>query len=94
MAIFDYCFAEEVAEPEIEAFAAFVEQVQNEDTALCQSVNTGLRSGMIDRGVLLPSKERALIHFQRLVSNALGASWQHRSDQQLYGHGHANAHDD
>ena len=71
IAVFDYCFTDEVSRDEVEAFAAFVEQVQVEDTALCEAVQVGLGSGMLERGRLLLSKESALRHFQALVAQAL-----------------------
>jgi phenylpropionate dioxygenase-like ring-hydroxylating dioxygenase large terminal subunit len=67
LAIFDYCFVDDVDDGEVAKFAAFIEQVQNEDTALCESVQVGLRSGAFDQGRLMLSRESALRHFQRLV---------------------------
>ncbi len=71
LAIFDYCFLDGTPESEIDDFAAFVDQVQREDTALCESVQRGLRSGVFDQGRLMLSRERALRHFQNLVRAAL-----------------------
>jgi choline monooxygenase len=69
--VFDYCFVDSVTDAEVDDFAAFVDQVQLEDTELCESVQTGLRSGMFDRGKLMLPQERALGHFQRLVAAAV-----------------------
>ena len=66
LAIYDYCFADSVPEREIEDFTRFIDQVQEEDVVLCESVQRGLRSGFFDRGRLMRS-ERALAHFQKLV---------------------------
>ena len=66
LAIYEYCFAESVPEQEIEDFTRFIDQVQEEDVVLCESVQRGLRSGFFDRGRLMRS-ERALAHFQKLV---------------------------
>ena len=66
LAIYEYCFAESVPEREIEDFTRFIDQVQEEDVVLCESVQRGLRSGFFDRGRLMRS-ERALAHFQKLV---------------------------
>jgi len=45
--------------------------VQREDTELCESVQRGLRSGRLERGLLVPGREDGLRHFQRLVEAAL-----------------------
>ena len=66
LAIYEYCFAESVPDQEIEDFTRFIDQVQEEDVVLCESVQRGLRSGFFDRGRLMRS-ERALAHFQKLV---------------------------
>ena len=66
LAIYDYCFADAVPEQEIEEFTRFIDQVQEEDVVLCESVQRGLRSGFFDRGRLMHS-ERMLAHFQKLV---------------------------
>ena len=66
LAIYDYCFADAVPEREIEEFTRFIDQVQEEDVVLCESVQRGLRSGFFDRGRLMRS-ERMLAHFQKLV---------------------------
>jgi choline monooxygenase len=70
LAIYEYCFAESVPEREIEDFTRFIDQVQEEDVVLCESVQRGLRSGFFDRGRLMRS-ERALAHFQKLVHRFL-----------------------
>jgi choline monooxygenase len=71
LAKFDYCFVDSVADQAIEDFAAFIDQVQIEDTELCESVQRGLRSGMLDRGTLMLPQEKAVAHFQRLVAGAI-----------------------
>jgi predicted acyl esterase len=38
-----------------------------EDVILCESVQRGLRSGAIEHGQLLLSRERGIQHFQKLV---------------------------
>ena len=70
LAIYEYCFAESVPEQEIEDFTRFIDQVQEEDVVLCESVQRGMRSGFFDRGRLMRS-ERALAHFQKLVHRFL-----------------------
>lgn len=66
LAVYEYCFADTVPEQEIEEFTRFIDQVQEEDVVLCESVQRGLRSGFFDRGRLMRS-ERMLAHFQKLV---------------------------
>lgn len=64
---FDYCFVDQVSDAEVEEFVAFVDQIQNEDTELCESVQRGLGSGTFDQGRLMLKRESALRHFQKLV---------------------------
>lgn len=71
LAIYEYCFSDAVAEHEIDEFTRFIDQVQEEDVVLCESVQRGLRSGFFDRGRLMRS-EKALAHFQKLVYRFLG----------------------
>ncbi|HEU4784904.1 MAG TPA: aromatic ring-hydroxylating dioxygenase subunit alpha [Ktedonobacterales bacterium] len=66
LAVYDYCFSDAVPEQEIAEFTRFIDQVQEEDVVLCESVQRGLRSGFFDRGRLMQS-ERMLAHFQKLV---------------------------
>jgi carnitine monooxygenase subunit len=66
IAIYEYCFADAVPEKEIGEFTRFIDQVQEEDVVLCESVQRGLKSGFFDRGRLMRS-ERMLAHFQKLV---------------------------
>ena len=67
LAIYDFCFVQDVSPEEVTSFVEFVDQVQREDTVLCEAVQRGLDSGRFDRGRLMLSKERALRHFQKLV---------------------------
>jgi choline monooxygenase len=71
LALFDYYLADAVGDAEADEFVAFVDQVQREDTELCESAQRGLRSGRLDRGLLVPGREDGLAHFQRLVEQAL-----------------------
>jgi carnitine monooxygenase subunit len=66
LAVYEYCFSDSVPEQEIAEFTRFIDQVQEEDVVLCESVQRGLRSGFFDRGRLMRS-ERMLAHFQKLV---------------------------
>jgi choline monooxygenase len=66
-AIFEYCFVDEVGKDEEEDFVRFIEQVQIEDIALCESVQRGLATGYYDQGKLMLRQESSLRHFQKLV---------------------------
>jgi choline monooxygenase len=70
----DYLFVDAVSAGEEADFIRFIEQVQVEDVALCESVQRGLSTGYFDQGRLMLCQERALRHFQRLVYDALAAS--------------------
>ena len=71
LAIYDYCFVDEVSAEEERDFVRFIDQVQEEDVVLCESVQRGLRSGYFDQGKLMLRRENALRHFQRLVHRTL-----------------------
>jgi phenylpropionate dioxygenase-like ring-hydroxylating dioxygenase large terminal subunit len=71
LALFEYYFPPGISDTEAETFVAFVDQVQREDTALCEAVQVGLRSGGFQQGRLMKSRERALHHFQKLVAGTL-----------------------
>ena len=68
LALFEYFLADEVSDAEAEEFVAFVDQVQREDTELCESAQRGLRSGRLERGLLVPGREDGVRHFQGLVA--------------------------
>jgi choline monooxygenase len=71
-AYLDYYFAEDGADAkEIEELIAFDDQVGLEDRALVESVQAGVRSGLLEEGRLMPESERLLAHFQGLVREAL-----------------------
>ena len=70
-AIYDYCFVDEVGEDEERDFVAFIEQVQQEDIVLVESVQRGLATGYYTQGRLMRGQEQAVAHFQRLVLRAL-----------------------
>lgn len=67
LAIYDYCFADDVSQADSDQFVRFIDQVQNEDTVLCESVQRGMASGYFAQGKLMLARERALQHFQKLV---------------------------
>jgi choline monooxygenase len=71
LAIYDYCFADAVSQDASAEFIRFIDQVQDEDAALCANVQRGLRSGFFAGGRLMQSRERALYHFQNLVARSM-----------------------
>ena len=71
LALFAYYLADGVTDAEADEFVAFVDQVQREDTELCESAQRGLGSGRLEHGLLVPGREDGLRHFQRLVAKAL-----------------------
>lgn len=67
---FDYYYPEAAAAGGIgdaDADAAFSEQVQDEDIAICEAVQRGLASGSYDAGRLNPLREKAVHHFHELL---------------------------
>ena len=60
----DYYFSEEVSENEIREYVGLSDLVQREDVVLCESVQRGLGSGVINHGHLMLSRERGIQHFQ------------------------------
>ncbi|HEX9057898.1 MAG TPA: aromatic ring-hydroxylating dioxygenase subunit alpha [Ktedonobacterales bacterium] len=71
LAIYEYCFVDAVTDSQVDDFARFIDQVQEEDIVLCESVQRGLESGFFQRGTLMLSREKGLQHFQRLVHAAV-----------------------
>jgi choline monooxygenase len=69
----DYFFAPDADQAWLGDFFAFDEQVGREDTALVESVQRGVASGMLDHGRLLLSSEPLLAAFQRWVEERLQA---------------------
>ena len=50
---------------------AFIDQVQQEDIIICESVQRGLSSGFYDQGRLMMRYENGIQHFESLVLEAL-----------------------
>lgn len=73
LAVYDYCFVDEVGAEEERDFVRFIDQVQEEDVVLCESVQRGLASGYFERGKLMLRRENGLRHFQKLVYRELAA---------------------
>jgi phenylpropionate dioxygenase-like ring-hydroxylating dioxygenase large terminal subunit len=68
---FDYFFGERVADEDVHELLAFDDQVGQEDRQLVESVQRGVRSGLLERGRLLPLSERLVAGFQRRVVDIL-----------------------
>ena len=67
----DYFFAPDAPEAEIEELMAWDTQVAEEDTALVQSVQRGLDSGLVQQGRLMVESEVLIADFQRRVRDSL-----------------------
>jgi phenylpropionate dioxygenase-like ring-hydroxylating dioxygenase large terminal subunit len=67
----DYFFPADADEEWIRELTAFDDQVGSEDTKLVESVQRGVRAGMIEHGQLLPQSEQLVAGFQRRVLEAL-----------------------
>jgi phenylpropionate dioxygenase-like ring-hydroxylating dioxygenase large terminal subunit len=67
----DYFVGPDVDEAWTREMLAFDAQVGAEDTVLVERVQRGLRSGVLDHGYLLAESERLIMHFQRLLVDAL-----------------------
>jgi choline monooxygenase len=63
----DYFFEEGTSEAAIREYKELSDLVQREDVILCESVHRGLRSGVIQQGHLMLSREQGIQHFQKLV---------------------------
>jgi choline monooxygenase len=72
--IFDFYFADvsEAARAATVASIAVSEQIQDEDVAICVSVQRGLKSGAYDAGRLSVRREAGEHLFHRLLSRDLG----------------------
>lgn len=69
LAVYDFYFEEGM--PDAETIVEFIDQVQQEDIILCESVQRGLGSGFYSQGKLMIRYENAIQHFQGLVFDAL-----------------------
>jgi choline monooxygenase len=67
----DYFFGPDIDEAAAHELIELDDQVGREDTALVESVQRGVRAGLLERGRLLPESERLIASFQRKVTEAL-----------------------
>lgn len=70
----DYWFEPDVGETDAKEFVDWFERIVAEDLPLCASVQRGIGSSGLERGLLHPDQERSLVHFQRLLREALGGT--------------------
>jgi carnitine monooxygenase subunit len=68
----DYYFGEDVDDAWVANYMELDEQVGAEDRALVERVQAGVRTGAIDHGMMLPESEQLVVHFERLLLEALG----------------------
>jgi choline monooxygenase len=71
--VVDYFFTGYPSEAQIRNDVEFSDLVTREDIVLCESVQRGLRSGAIEHGKLMLSRERGIQHFQKLVYRFLSS---------------------
>jgi choline monooxygenase len=69
----DRWFAPDVPRALRDEIIAFAQQVGDEDNSLCESVHRGLACGMVPTGRVMRESEQLLVHFQRLVFEALAS---------------------
>ena len=67
----DYYFAPGADEQWLHDFFELDDAVGREDAALVEAVQRGVRSGVLERGRLLPESEQLVAWFQQRVANAL-----------------------
>ncbi len=70
----DYFFGEDVSEEDIRDLLELDDEVGREDRGLVESVQRGVRSGLLERGRLMPESEVLVAGFQRKIAATLGAS--------------------
>jgi choline monooxygenase len=76
LTVFEWYFTEEKrqrGEKWLQEEASFSDIVQQEDIAICEAVQRGLRSRTYDRGRFSPSREQGVHHFHRLLYESLSA---------------------
>lgn len=74
LTIFEWFFhggSSEQTRERVQRAIAFSDEVQQEDIALCQSVQRGLQSSTYDRGRYSPKRENGVHHFHLLLSEFL-----------------------
>jgi phenylpropionate dioxygenase-like ring-hydroxylating dioxygenase large terminal subunit len=67
----DYFFGEDVDERGVADYLELDEQVGREDRELVERVQAGVRTGAIERGIMLPQSEQLVVRFEELLLEAL-----------------------
>jgi phenylpropionate dioxygenase-like ring-hydroxylating dioxygenase large terminal subunit len=67
----DYFFAPDVDQGWVDELVAFDDQVGREDRGLVESVQRGLRAGVLAEGRVMSESEQLVAHFQTLCTEAL-----------------------
>jgi choline monooxygenase len=70
---FDYFIGPDTDAEWLADFVSLETQVGEEDRALVERVQRGLRNGVVGSGNLMPESERLIAHFQSLVAEELAA---------------------
>ena len=58
-------------ESQVNEFIEFVDQVTNEDIAICERVQRNYQAGVFERGVLVPGRENGVAYFHQLLREAI-----------------------
>ncbi len=70
-ATLDYWFDRDVDEAAVQKYVDWFEVIVGEDIPLCNAVQIGCESGMLDRGLLHPREESGPLRFEELLIAAL-----------------------
>jgi len=70
----DYYFGSDVSDDQLRGYVELSALVTREDVVLCESVQRGMKSGVVNQGKLMLSRERGIQHFQKLVHRFLTES--------------------
>lgn len=77
LTIFDYYHEGKPSDGEVERALNASRKVQNEDIAICDMVQTGLRSGVYQQGVYAPKFEKPMLHFHRMLARDISKAANH-----------------
>jgi choline monooxygenase len=69
--IYTMHFKEALHTQSVREFLNFVDQITEEDVAICERVQSNLQSGVLHSGFLHPERENGVIYFHELVKKAL-----------------------
>lgn len=71
LAIFDFYFMDDELTTDVEETIDFIHTVQEEDIEICERQHVGLRSEILEEGILADT-EKGIHHFHTMVRDALG----------------------